>query len=152
LAGDAPNGLERVAGPSPMDRSGGRSCEPLLGANYAPHLSISGAETLLDVSRIASGRLKQVCDLAEPGGEVVERLAKPRAAPGGVPDDHLGRIFERFERASSTRHYGGMGLGLYVARQIAEAHGGTITAHNLPAGGACFTVRLPLAAAAETAT
>ena len=63
----------------------------------------------------------------------------------GIPEDQLSRIFERFERAASTRHYGGMGLGLYVARQIVEAHGGTITAANSPDGGACFTVRLPQA-------
>ena len=62
----------------------------------------------------------------------------------GIPDDQLSRIFERFERAASDRHYGGMGLGLYVARQIAEAHGGTIAATNPPDAGACFTVRLPL--------
>ncbi len=62
----------------------------------------------------------------------------------GIPEAELSRIFERFERVALARHYGGMGLGLYVARQIVEAHGGTITASNLPRGGACFTVRLPL--------
>ena len=62
----------------------------------------------------------------------------------GIPEQDLPRIFERFERAASTRHYGGMGLGLYVARQITEAHGGSIVAKNLPGGGASFTVRLPL--------
>ena len=62
----------------------------------------------------------------------------------GIPEDAIGRIFERFERAVSARNYGGMGLGLYVARQIVEEHGGTITASNLPAGGASFVVRLPL--------
>jgi len=62
----------------------------------------------------------------------------------GIPATELDRIFERFERAASARHYGGMGLGLYVARQIAEAHGGTVVARNVPSGGACFTVRLPV--------
>lgn len=62
----------------------------------------------------------------------------------GIPEADLSRIFRRFERASSTNHYGGLGLGLYVAQQIAEAHGGTIVASNVPGGGACFTVRLPL--------
>jgi signal transduction histidine kinase len=37
-----------------------------------------------------------------------------------------------------------MGLGLYIARQIVEAHNGTIAARNLPTTGACFKVRLPL--------
>jgi PAS domain S-box-containing protein len=62
----------------------------------------------------------------------------------GIPASQLSRIFERFERAASARHYGGMGLGLYVARQIAEAHGGSIEATNLDGGGACFTVSLPI--------
>jgi signal transduction histidine kinase len=44
------------------------------------------------------------------------------------------------------RHYGGMGLGLYVARQVAEAHGGEVMASNSEQGGAVMTVRLPLQA------
>lgn len=64
----------------------------------------------------------------------------------GIPERDLPRIFDRFERSASARHYGGMGLGLYVARQIAEAHGGSIAAKNFPRGGVGFTVRLPLAA------
>jgi PAS domain S-box-containing protein len=62
----------------------------------------------------------------------------------GIPETDLPRIFERFERSASTRHYGGMGLGLYVTRQIVEAHGGSIAAQNLAAGGVRFTVRIPL--------
>ena len=62
----------------------------------------------------------------------------------GVADDALGKLFERFERAVPIRHYGGLGLGLYISREIASAHGGTITAENLSSGGARFTVRLPL--------
>jgi PAS domain S-box-containing protein len=65
----------------------------------------------------------------------------------GIPKQDLARIFGRFERASSMRHYGGLGLGLYVAREIVEAHGGTVSADNPTSGGALFTVRLPLVAA-----
>jgi hypothetical protein len=63
----------------------------------------------------------------------------------GVPEEALPRIFNRFERAASIQHYGGLGLGLYVVREIVRAHHGTVTARNLPDGGACFTVRLPIA-------
>jgi signal transduction histidine kinase len=42
------------------------------------------------------------------------------------------------------RHFGGLGLGLYLVRQITEAHGGSVTANNTAGGGACITVRLPL--------
>ena len=62
----------------------------------------------------------------------------------GIADVDLPRIFERFERAAPPRHYSGLGLGLYVAREIATAHGGSIAARNPPDGGACFTVRLPV--------
>jgi PAS domain S-box-containing protein len=61
----------------------------------------------------------------------------------GVPAKDLDRIFGRFERASSMRNYGGLGLGLYVARQIIEAHGGKVSASNVAEGGARFLVRLP---------
>jgi PAS domain S-box-containing protein len=63
--------------------------------------------------------------------------------PGVAPED-MERIFERFERATSMRNYGGFGLGLYVAREIVRAHGGSISVLNAPDGGACFTVRLPM--------
>ena len=66
----------------------------------------------------------------------------------GIPEADLPRIFERFERGFSVRHYGGLGLGLYVTRQIAEAHGGRLEAANRPEGGARFTLRLPLEAPA----
>lgn len=62
----------------------------------------------------------------------------------GVAAADRERIFERFERAVSVRRYGGFGLGLWVARQIAEAHGGGITLESAPGKGAVFTVELPL--------
>lgn len=62
----------------------------------------------------------------------------------GIPEDARERIFERFERAASSRHYGGMGIGLYVARQIVNAHGGTIDATNRACGGATLNIRLPI--------
>jgi PAS domain S-box-containing protein len=61
----------------------------------------------------------------------------------GIAEADLSRIFGRFERAASFRNYAGLGLGLYIAREIVDAHGGTIAASNAPAGGATFTVKLP---------
>ena len=63
----------------------------------------------------------------------------------GIPRADQGRIFERFERAVSSRSFGGLGLGLYIARQIVEAHGGTIHVRSEPGEGATFTVELPCA-------
>ncbi|MCY1073904.1 sensor histidine kinase [Archangium lansingense] len=61
----------------------------------------------------------------------------------GIPESALSRLFNRFERAASINHYGGLGLGLYVTREIVQAHGGHISVENLAEGGARFTVRLP---------
>src|SRR5438067_1012857 len=63
----------------------------------------------------------------------------------GIGAEDLSRIFDRFERAAPSRHYGGLGLGLYIARQVVEAHGGTIGVHETPGGGATFSVVLPRA-------
>jgi signal transduction histidine kinase len=64
-------------------------------------------------------------------------------AGSGIRESELSRIFERFVRGQSARHLGGMGLGLYITRQIAEAHGGALDVANGDAGGAHFTLRLP---------
>jgi PAS domain S-box-containing protein len=62
----------------------------------------------------------------------------------GIQEKDLERIFGRFERAASTRHFGGLGLGLYLSREILAAHGGSIHASNAPGGGARITLRVPL--------
>jgi two-component system sensor histidine kinase BaeS len=64
----------------------------------------------------------------------------------GIPTIDLPHIFERFYRAghSRSREEGGTGIGLAIARQLAEAHGGSLTAANHPQGGALFTLSLPI--------
>jgi PAS domain S-box-containing protein len=65
----------------------------------------------------------------------------------GINPEFLPHIFESFrqEDASTTRKYGGLGLGLAIVRSLVEAHGGTITADSLGEGqGATFSVRFPL--------
>jgi len=64
----------------------------------------------------------------------------------GIASEYSLRIFNRFERAVSTRHYGGLGLGLYITRRIVEAHGGTIQVDSAPGAGATFTINLPVGA------
>jgi two-component system sensor histidine kinase BaeS len=62
----------------------------------------------------------------------------------GIPEEALPYLFDRFYRAdrSRSRSKGGTGLGLAIARQLAEAHEGTLTAENHPQGGALFTLTL----------
>jgi CheY-like chemotaxis protein len=67
----------------------------------------------------------------------------------GISPDFLPYIFERFRQAdgSTTRRYGGLGLGLALARHLVEAHGGTVRAESAGEGqGATFTVLLPVQA------
>ncbi|HEU4383346.1 MAG TPA: ATP-binding protein [Anaeromyxobacteraceae bacterium] len=63
----------------------------------------------------------------------------------GLPPEAQRRIFQRFVRAVSSRNYGGLGLGLYIARRLAEAHGGTLGVHSQPGEGSTFTLELPVA-------
>ena len=64
----------------------------------------------------------------------------------GIPRDEIPQLFERFHRARnvSSRYYGGLGLGLYIARAIVEAHGGSIGVSSVEGTGSTFTIVLPL--------
>jgi heavy metal sensor kinase len=62
----------------------------------------------------------------------------------GIPPEHLPRIFDRFYRVDPARSAGGAGLGLAIARQIAQAHGGRLEVRSAPGAGSTFTVRLPV--------
>jgi signal transduction histidine kinase len=64
----------------------------------------------------------------------------------GIEPKHQARIFQRFERAVSSRYFGGFGLGLWIARQLVDASGGKIAVHSALGEGASFTVTLPIGA------
>jgi signal transduction histidine kinase len=63
----------------------------------------------------------------------------------GIPDDRRAFLFSPFERAVPKEHFGGLGLGLYIARAIAVAHGGSIEVSTWLGNGSSFVVRLPVA-------
>jgi signal transduction histidine kinase len=61
----------------------------------------------------------------------------------GVPPDRLPSLFEPFVRAVPKEHFPGLGMGLYIAKAIVQAHGGTIAAHSAVGKGTTFVVRVP---------
>jgi signal transduction histidine kinase len=62
----------------------------------------------------------------------------------GIAEDDLVRIFDRFERVETTERAGGLGLGLYIAREIVEAHGGRIRVESRQQLGSRFTAEFPM--------
>jgi signal transduction histidine kinase len=73
-------------------------------------------------------------------GQVVVRV---RDTGPGIATEHQSQIFEKFGRAGGSAKPG-TGLGLFLARSFAEAHGGTLTVESLPGEGATFTLKLPV--------
>ncbi|MEN6410484.1 MAG: ATP-binding protein [Anaerolineaceae bacterium] len=118
---------------------------------------LSGRTVMLDserVEQIISNLLANALRYTPEGGKVtlnmhcegsMVELAVTDSGPG-IPEDALPHLFERFYRAdrSRSRKDGGTGLGLAIARQLTEAHGGSLTAENAPEGGARFRLRFPV--------
>jgi signal transduction histidine kinase len=95
----------------------------------------------LITNAIRYGRGKPIEVKIVEAAELVSVAVKDQGV-GIEPSAHE-RIFERFERAAAARGYGGLGLGLYLVREIAKAHGGDITLSSTPDIGSVFTLRLP---------
>jgi signal transduction histidine kinase len=88
-------------------------------------------------------------DLEGDGASAVVRI---RDHGVGLPAGEHELIFQRFGRAPHTRGYGGLGLGLWIARQFLEAMGGTICVKSTEDDGATFEISLPRDAELEAAT
>jgi len=108
----------------------------------------------LRVEQILGNLLSNALRYTPPQGRIEVVLSKGttrvqltvRDSGPGIPDEALPYIFERFYRAdrSRSRLEGGTGLGLAIARQLAQAHGGDLTAANHPQGGAVLILTLPI--------
>lgn len=94
------------------------------------------------------------------GGEITVEVRPPRGGQvqlavrdrgPGIPEAHRAHIFQRFYQTPNGTRAGGMGLGLYICRQIVERHGGTIAAEfpDDGQGGTCFVVSVPIDARGE---
>ena len=114
------------------------------------------------LQQVAGNLLSNAIKFTPQGGSVRVSLRRAGShAELGVADTGIGikpefvpHVFDRFRQAdaSSTRRHGGLGLGLAIARQLVELHGGTLRAHSEGEGrGATFTVELPLRIARQPA-
>lgn len=94
---------------------------------------------LSNAIKYGCGRPIEVEVLAEEGGGAV----RIHDGGEGIPPEEQERIFERFERAGSVSRHPGLGLGLWISKQIVEACHGTITVQSQRGEGCTFTVHLP---------
>jgi signal transduction histidine kinase len=70
----------------------------------------------------------------------------------GIAPEDRGRVFEQFVRVGDRLRAPGLGLGLYITRQLVEAHGGTISVESALGEGSTFTVALPITSADPAGT
>jgi two-component system sensor histidine kinase BaeS len=114
------------------------------------------------LSQLFRNLLRNSLRYTDRGGELRVRLARSAHwlridfddSPPGVPEDSLPRLFERLYRVEDSRNRatGGAGLGLAIASNIVEAHGGTIAAEASPLGGLRIRIRLPAKAHPDSST
>jgi signal transduction histidine kinase len=82
----------------------------------------------------------------EVGADPTHAFVRVRDHGVGMAPEELEDIFGRFTQVdmSSTRQFGGMGLGLFIVGEIVRAHRGTVDVESEPGSGSAFTVRIPL--------
>lgn len=134
-------------------------------ARFAPDLARARCEAAVSSERAATGQwdrslLDQVVSnllsnaIKFGAGKPIELRTGEHAGTAwlsvtdhgiGIDPASQGQVFDRFARAVSARHYGGLGLGLYISRKLVEAHHGTIRVDSEPGRGSTFTVVLPCA-------
>jgi PAS domain S-box-containing protein len=113
--------------------------QPVLGWWDVPRLDQVLVNLLTNAAKYGQGRPISIRVEAEP--ERARFIVQDEGI--GIAAEALPRLFGRFERAVSDRHYGGLGLGLYISREIVQAHGGHIQVHSRPGEGSTFVVDLP---------
>ncbi len=99
------------------------------------------ANLLINASKYGSGRPIHISTRREGDRGILSVKDHGR----GIAKENQARIFERFERAISANEVSGLGLGLFIAREILQLHDGTINVQSELGDGATFTISLPLA-------
>ncbi|WP_375756144.1 PAS domain-containing protein [Corallococcus exercitus] len=122
-------------------------------------ISVQGDAYRLE--QVVSNLLENALKYSPDGGTIRVRLSLSEDVavlsvtdPGiGIPEDQQQQLFDRYFRArnASTRSYGGLGLGLYISRDIVERHGGRIWVESEAGRGSTFYVALPTLSAARPA-
>jgi two-component system, OmpR family, sensor histidine kinase MprB len=116
--------------------------EPTLVGGVPSRLERAVANLLDNAAKWSA--LDGLVEVALDDGELAVRDHGPGIDPADLPF-----IFDRFYRSTSARGLPGSGLGLAIVRQVAESHGGGVTAEAAPGGGARFRLRLPVLPMAE---
>ena len=117
------------------------------GVNFTAELDESVVHGVPDnIERAVVNLLDNAAKWSPPGGDVDIRVAdgtvSVRDRGPGIDDEDLPFVFDRFYRAAAARGLPGSGLGLAIVRQVAEAHGGAVTAERAQDGGTLMTMRL----------
>jgi two-component system sensor histidine kinase MprB len=111
--------------------------------------SVSGSPSRLQ--RAVGNLLDNAAKWSPPGAEVEilvrDGMVRVRDHGPGIPAEDLPHVFDRFYRSPVARGLPGSGLGLAIVRQVADGHGGAVTAANDPVGGASLSLQLPELAA-----
>jgi signal transduction histidine kinase len=144
---DLPTVVERV-----LALVGGRARKQGVALRFTPSASAIEAEVDRDqMQQLLLNLVLNALDAMPNGGSIEVDLYPPqggfvsiavRDTGPGIAPEILPKVFETFVSSKET----GVGLGLPLSRRIAEDHGGSLTAYNLPVAGACFLVRLPVRA------
>jgi signal transduction histidine kinase len=129
------------------------NADVVLSAETEPDLPLVSGD-MIALRRALDNLVGNALKFIPAGGHVTVRLARSEEAVVlqvtdtgiGIPADHLDRIFERFYQVngSTTRRYGGVGLGLALVKQVVEMHGGQVTVTSEMGVGTTFTLVLPI--------